>query len=252
MLPWTYQHLPQQGSVRSLAGTVSSDRYGLGLAADTQFENRVMHGDAFVRVPRSMARSAPAAELDSTVALGGSRLALSGQYLPYEAGLIVDVETDIDDLELRADDFAGSSSVLRPGRNDKVSAYKSGHVQLDFQSAHDPAAVIQPPTLAYHLNRGGVEHRTLRVMRTVTVLIGRLLDTQGKPLKGAMLINHAGRSVSEADGFFVVDISESIPTLDVMHQGQRPCFLRLSMDALREEGDGRRRPDLRQQQSGSG
>ena len=232
----TYQHLPQQGSIRSLAGTVSSDRYGLGLAADTQFENRVMHGDAFVQRSSFNGEISAGVNLDSTVALGGSRLALSGQYLPYEAGLIVDVETDIDDLELRADDFAGSSSVLRPGRNViPVSAYKSGHVQLDFQSAHDPAAVIQPPTLAYHLNRGGVEHRTLRVMRTVT-LIGRLLDTQGKPLKGAMLINHAGRSVSEADGFFVVDISESIPTLDVMHQGQRLCFLRLSMDAPREEG----------------
>lgn len=232
----TYQYLPEQGSLRSLAGTVSFDRYGSGLAADTQFENRVMHGDAFVQRSSFNQQVSAGLNLDSTLAVGGDRLGFSGQYLPYEAGLIVDVETDVPDLQLRAHDSAGGSSLLRPGRNVvPVSAYKSGHVQLDFLSGEESGAVIQPPTLGYHLNRGGVEHRTLRVMRTVTVM-GRLLDERGQPLRGAMLVNHASRGVSEADGFFIVEISEAVPTLEVSHQGRPMCLLRMRPDGPREDG----------------
>ncbi|MCU1733028.1 MULTISPECIES: TcfC E-set like domain-containing protein [unclassified Pseudomonas] len=232
----TYQHLPEQGSVRSIAGTVSFDRYGTGLTADTQFENSALNGDAFIQRSSFNQDFSAGLNLDSTLAVGGDHLGFSGQYLPYAAGLIVDVETDVPNLQLRANDSEGSSSVLRPGRNVvPVNAYKSGHVLLDFLSGYDASAVIQPPTLTYHLNRGGVEYHRLRVMRTVTV-IGRLLDEQSKPLRGAMLINHASRGVSEADGFFVVEISEAVPTLEVQHRGRQLCVLRVDPQGPREDG----------------
>lgn len=72
-------------------------------------------------------------------------------------------------------------------------------------------------------------------MRTFTV-IGRLLDDRGEPVSGAMLINHASRGVSEADGFFVVEVSESVPTLDVQHRGRPLCLLRLDPGGPREDG----------------
>nr|WP_225422600.1 TcfC E-set like domain-containing protein [Pseudomonas huaxiensis] len=232
----TYQYLPEQGSVRSIAGTLNLDRYGTGLSADTQFENSALNGDAFIQRSSFNQDLSAGLNLDSTLAVGGDHLGFSGQYLPYNAGLIVDVETDVPDLLLSASDSEGGSSVLRPGRNVvPVSAYKSGHVQLDFQSGYDASAVIQPPTLAYHLNRGGVAYETLRVMRTVTV-IGRLLDDHGKPLRGAMLINHASRGVSEADGLFVVEISEATPTLEVLYKGRQLCVLHVSPQGPREDG----------------
>ena len=94
--------------------------------------------------------------------------------------------------------------------------------------------MIQPSSLTYHLNRGGVDYRVLRVMRTVTVL-GRLLDHNGQPLRGAMVINHASRSVSEADGFFAVEMSESTPTLEIRQGGQRLCLLSLDPGVQRQE-----------------
>ncbi|MCX7127746.1 CS1-pili formation C-terminal domain-containing protein, partial [Aeromonas sp.] len=78
--------------------------------------------------------------------------------------------------------------------------------------------------LPYHLNKGGVAYHQVRVMKTVTV-IGRLLDGQGSPLKGAMVVNHAGRTVSEADGFFAVEMSERNPSLQVDYQGRQQCVL---------------------------
>jgi len=76
----------------------------------------------------------------------------------------------------------------------------------------------------------------VRVLRTVTVL-GRLLDGQGQPLRGAQVINHASRSVSEADGFFAVEMSEGTPTLEIRQRGQPLCLLRLDLDGLTREGE---------------
>ncbi|MFD2642717.1 TcfC E-set like domain-containing protein [Pseudomonas japonica] len=231
----TYQQDLDHGTFRSLAGTVNADRYGTAFAANTQFENQALYGDAYVQNSSYNNDISAGLNLESTLALGGGKLALSGQYLPYEAGLIVDVETDFKDLKLRVDDLDGHSSLLRPGRNViPVNAYKSGSVQLDFADGGVPAAVIQPSALSYHLNRGGVDYRLLRVMRTVTVL-GRLLDVHGQPLKGAMVINHASRSVSEADGFFAVEMSESTPTLEIRQGGRRLCLLSLNTGTERQD-----------------
>jgi len=231
----TYQQDIEGSTLRSVGGTLNGDRYGVGLAANAQFENRALHGDAYVQNSSYNNQVSGGLNLESTLAIGGGKAALSGQYLPYEAGLIVDVESDYPELKLRVDDMDGHTSLLRPGRNVvPVSAYKSGSVQLDFEGEGAPTAVIQPSSLSYHLNRGGVDYRTLRVMRTVTVL-GRLLDHHGQPLRGAMVINHASRSVSEADGFFAVEMSESTPTLEVRQGGQRLCLLRLDTGAQRQD-----------------
>src|SRR5690606_25677825 len=97
--------------------------------------------------------------LQSVVAVGGGKVAMTGQYLPHEAGLIVDVDSDLPNIPLRADVDQGLSATLHPGRNIiPVGAYKSGYVQFDFDGEHDPAAVVQPSSLDYHLNRGGVEY----------------------------------------------------------------------------------------------
>ncbi|MDP0919456.1 hypothetical protein Q6272_30870, partial [Klebsiella pneumoniae] len=69
--------------------------------------------------------------------------------------MIVDVESDLDDIQVRADDFNGTNAMLRPGRNFiPVSAYKSGTVSFDFEGNDVPAASIQPARTTYHLNKG--------------------------------------------------------------------------------------------------
>lgn len=230
-----YQQDVELGPLRSVGATLTADRYGAGLGGDTQFENQLLHGDAYLQRSSYNGEFSGGLNLESLVAIGAGKAAVSGQYLPHEAALIVDVDSDIDGLKLRADDALGVN--LHPGRNIiPVTAYKAGHVQFDFESGEATAAVIQPSSMDYHLNRGGIDYRQLRVLRTVTVL-GRLLDGQGQPLRGAQVVNHASRSVTEADGFFAVEMSESTPTLDIRQQGQALCLLRLDLNALPREGD---------------
>lgn len=230
-----YQQDVELGPLRSVGATLSADRYGAGLEGETQFESQVLHGDAYVQRSSYNGEFSGGLNLESLVAIGAGKAAVSGQYLPHQAALIVDVDSDIDGLKLRADDALGAN--LHPGRNIiPVTPYKAGHVQFDFDNGDTTAAVIQPSSMDYHLNRGGIEYRQLRVLRTVTVL-GRLLDGQGQPLRGAQVVNHASRSVSEADGFFAVEMSHTTPTLDVRLRGQALCLLRLDLATLPREGD---------------
>ncbi|MBM7399798.1 outer membrane usher protein FimD/PapC [Pseudomonas sp. M5] len=230
-----YRQDVEIGPLRSIGATLSADRYGTGLGADTQFENPFMQGDAYLQRSSYNGEFTGGLNLQSLLAVGAGKAAVSGQPLGHQAALIVDVDTDIDGLRLRADDAMGVN--LHAGRNIiPVTAYKPGHVQFDFDGSEATAAVIQPSSVDYHLNRGGIDYRQVRVLRTVTVL-GRLLDGQGLPLRGAQVINHASRSVSEADGFFAVEMSEAAPTLEIRQRGQPLCLVRLDLEGLTREGD---------------
>ncbi|WJD63998.1 TcfC E-set like domain-containing protein [Pseudomonas kurunegalensis] len=230
-----YQQDVDMGAIRSLGATVNVDHYGVGVGGDTQFSNEALFGDAYAQTSSYNGELSGGLNLQSTLAVGGGKVAMSGQYLPHDAGLVIDVSSDIEHLKLRADDVLGMSATLHPGRNViPVTALRSGSVQFDFADAEDPAAVIQPASLDYHLNRGGVEYRQLSVMRTVTVL-GRLLDAQGRPLRGALVINHASRSVTEDSGFFSVEMSESTPTLEIRRDGKVACLLTLDPQQLERE-----------------
>lgn len=89
-----------------------------------------------------------------------------------------------------------------------------------------------------------MEYRQLHVMRTVTVL-GRLLDAQGQPMRGALVMNHASRGVSEVDGHFTVEMSESTPTLEIRSAGAAACLLKLDPAGLQREDDVLLAGDLR-------
>lgn len=233
----TYQQDVDLGALRTLGGTASFDRYGTGLSANGQFYNQYLFGDAYAQRSSYNGELSGGLNLQSTVAVGGGQLAASGQSQLQDAGLIVDVQTDLPNLSLRADDALGGSTVLRPGRNViPVTAYKSGHVLFDFDGDRESAAAIQPSSLDYHLNRGGVEYRQLKVLRTVTVL-GRLLDHKGRAMAGAMVVNHASRSVSDTAGYFVLEMSESTPTIEVRQGGEVACLMNLDPQAMAREQD---------------
>lgn len=211
----------------------------------TSFHGDMLAGDAFAQRSSFNGNLTGGLNLHSTFAVGGQKMALTSQYHGDGAGMIVDVETDLDDITLRADDLSGGSTALRPGRNFvPLTAYRTGSVAFDFDGNHPPAANIQPPRSAYHINKGGVDYRKIRVMKTVTVL-GRLLDPQGRPLKGHHVINHASRGVSEVDGFFSMEMNAGSPTLEVRRGNQLLCQFRLDPSKARSENDVLMIGDLR-------
>jgi hypothetical protein len=241
----TYRKQLQDHVLQSVSATATTDTYGVGMSAMAMMQSDLVNGDGFIQRSSYNNDLTGGLNLDSTFAFGARKMVMTSQAHREGAGMIIDVESDLDGIALRADDLSGSSAVLRPGRNFvPLTAYKSSSVSFDFEGNHVPAASIQPPRSSYHLNKGGVEYRKITISKTVTVL-GRLVDPQGKPLKGHHIINHASRGVSEVDGFFSMEMNAGSPTLQVRFGNQLLCQFRLDPDSARSENDVLMIGDLR-------
>jgi hypothetical protein len=245
----SYRKELQDHVLQSVSATALADTYGVGFSGTANFANDAVNGDVFVQRSSFNDKFTGGLNLDSTVAVGGEKVVMTSQHHGMGAGMIVDVESDVDDIALRADDSSGGSASLRPGRNFiPITAYKNSVVSFDFEGNHPPAASIQPARSRYHLNKGGVGYRKITVSKTLTVL-GRLIDPQGRPLKGHHVINHASRGVSEVDGFFSMEMQAGSPTLEVRQGNQLLCQFRLDTANARHEdnvlmiGDLRCSPD---------
>ena len=215
---------------------MTADRYGTGLDVGADFSSSLARGDLYAQQSSYSKSLGGGLNMESTVAFGGNKLAVSGEPHYNGAGLIIDVDSDVKGVRLRADEHGGNSTLLRPGRNFiPVEPYKTGHIQFDLETEQH-AVNIKPATASYQLNRGGVEYRKIEVMKTITVM-GRVLNHEGQPLRGGHVINHASRSVTENNGFFAVEMNTSAPTLDIQHQGQSLCALTVDLNAHQQENN---------------
>lgn len=229
----------EQGLLRSVAGQATVDSDGLGLSTNAQFEHPALRGDVHAQRSSMGGSLSGGLNLESTMAIGGGKLAIAGtgQVGSIDTGMIVDVDSELPGVELRAHDSRGGTYVLQPGRNVlPVAAYRNGALQIDFHGSAAPAATIQPATLDYHLNKGGVAYGKVEVLSTFTVM-GHLKDAAGQPLAGAHVINHAGRSVTEADGFFTLEMSATTPSMEVRHPKVAGCSFSLDGTTTRPQGD---------------
>ena len=241
----TYNKTLENHVLQNVSVTALADTYGVGVSGLGSFSTDAFNGDAFIQRSSYNGNYTGGLNLDSTVAVGADKIVMTSQHASGGAGMIIDVESDLDDIALRADDLSGGSTTLRPGRNYvSLTAYKNSSVSFDFEGNHVPSASIQPQRARYHMNKGGVGYRKITVSRTLTVL-GRLLDPQGKPLKGHHIINHASRGVSEVDGFFSMEMNAGSPTLEVRSGEQLLCQFRLDTANARSENDVLMIGDLR-------
>lgn len=229
----------ERGPLRNVSGTLTGDRSGASLSGSAGFSSPYLNGDAWGQRNAQGGSLTGGVNLENSIVIGGGAIAVTkrdaGQ--SHDTGMIIDVESDDPKALIRTDDVHGSSQTLRAGRNFvPVTAYRSGQVQFDIDDKGPAAMRVHPPVADYHLNRGGVGYTKVRVMKTVTVL-GRLIDTAGQPLSGAKVVNHAGQSVSEADGFFSLEMHELTPELAVTHHSGTACNIRLPEVKEKREGD---------------
>lgn len=231
--------------LQNVSVTALTDTYGVGVSSLGNFRTDAINGDGFIQRSSYNGNFTGGLNLDSTLVLGGQQMLMTSQYEMRGAGMIVDVESDIDGIALRADDYSGGSAALKPGRNFiPITAYQNSSVSFDFEGNHVPAATIEPARTRYHLNKGGVDYRKIRVMKTLTVL-GRLVNEQGQPLKGHHVINHASRGVTEVDGFFSMEMNAGSPTLEVRQDNRLLCQFRLNANEHRSENNVLMIGDLR-------
>ncbi|MEV3814475.1 CS1-pili formation C-terminal domain-containing protein [Aeromonas allosaccharophila] len=234
-----YQQEVDWGPLRQVSVGSTHDSYGTGLSGYGRFAAPWLGGDLFAQHSSYNEQVTGGINLESVVALGQEgELALGSRDMGgmgNEAAMILDIEADDEAARIRVSDDQGSVQTLGPGRHlVSVPALQSGTLQLEMADHEGAPLTIKPTVLPYHLNRGGVGYGQVNAVSIVTV-IGRLLDGQGTPLKGAMVINHVDRTVSEADGFFAVEMSKHNSNLQVEYQGGQQCDLVLEMDRVKRQ-----------------
>lgn len=227
-----YQQQVDWGPLRQVSVGSTVDSYGSGLSGYGRFGAPWLGGDLFAQHSSYNGEVTGGINLESVVALGREgELALGSREMSgmgNEAAMILDIDADDEAARIWVSDDQGGVQTLGPGRHlVSVPALQSGALQLEMADQDGVPLTIKPAMLPYHLNRGGVGYGQVNAVRTVTV-IGRLLDRQGYPLKGAMVLNHSGRTVSEADGFFALEMSERNPNIKVEYQGSHQCDLSLN------------------------
>lgn len=186
-----------------------------------------MGGDLFAQHSSYNAEVTGGVNLESVLALGREGdLALGFRDtggMGNEAAMILDIAADDEAARIRVNDDLGSVQTLGPGRHlVSVPALQSGALQLEMADHEGMPLTIKPTVLPYHLNRGGVGYGQVNAVSTVTV-IGRLLDEQSQPLRGAMVSNPIGRAFTENDGFFALEASRRQPQFSVEHNGTLHC-----------------------------
>lgn len=236
-----YQQDVDWGPLRQVSVGSTHDSYGTGLSGYGRFAAPWLGGDLFAQHSSYNEQVTGGINLESVVALGREgELALGSREMGSmgnEAAMILDINTDDEAARIRVSDDLGSVQTLGPGRHlVSVPALQSGALQLEMADHEGTPLTIKPSVLPYHLNRGGVGYGQVNAVSTVTV-IGRLLNTQGTPMKGAVVVNHVGRTISEIDGFFAVEMSRMNSNLHVEHQGGLQCNLALDMKMIESEND---------------
>lgn len=208
--------------------TATADRYGAGLSSYNQFDAPLANGSFWGQRSSADRQLSGGLNIGSTLALGQGKAVISRDAQQHQGGgMIVDVVSDDESVDLMAYHETGATP-LKAGRNFiPVQAWKPGAVQIDFPGKDAPALKDWPQYLDYHHVRGGVSSHEVRVMKTVTVM-GRLVDNKGTPLGGAKVINHAGRTVTESDGIFTLELHEKNPVVSIEHHSGMQCEIRLN------------------------
>ncbi|NIG21614.1 hypothetical protein F3J37_23370 [Pantoea sp. Al-1710] len=215
--------------------TATADRYGAGLSSYNQFDAPLANGSFWGQRSSADRQLNGGLNVGSTLALGQGKAVISRDAQQHQGGgMIVDVVSDDESVDLMAYHEAGTTP-LKAGRNFiPVKAWKPGTVQIDFPGKDAPALKAWPQYLDYHHVRGGVSSHEVRVMKTVTVM-GRLVDNQGTPLGGAKVINHAGRTVTESDGMFTLELHEKNPVVSIEHHSGMQCEIRLNPETEKRD-----------------
>ncbi|MGU3522794.1 CS1-pili formation C-terminal domain-containing protein [Enterobacteriaceae bacterium C23F] len=229
------QQWAETNPISATSVTLTGDRHGAGISTYNQFDTVMANGTFWGQRSTEGGKLSGGLNMSNLLALGKDGAVLSRQTTYGNAsGMIIDVVSDDDALQLQALSNSGSFP-LKSGRNFiPVEAWKPGSLQVDAVGVHAPAMKIEPEYLSYHQIPGEVSSHQVRVMKTVSVM-GRLVDANQQPLNGAKVVNHAGRTLSQADGIFTLEMHKNNPEIKIEHPSGVGCTLRLAPEDLEEQ-----------------
>jgi len=227
----TYARLDYQrsseGSIPLLNAGISTDRHGVGAGGGVQFLNRYLRGDVFTTRSSLDGQWAGGLNLDTTLAFGAGHASIGGApSLRFARSMMaIDIEGESPQSRVRAVVRDGESVLLRPGRNlVAVQPFISNRVNFDVEGSAASTTQLNRRAVDFRANAGDVLHEKVSVTQTITAL-GRLMDTENRPVAGAAVVTSVDRTVTEASGVFSIAVAQGRPALSVSRDDQTLCMV---------------------------
>ncbi len=236
-----YQHNFAHGAVQSIDVAGNYARGGSSATASARFSARHLSGDGYVQYATGSGDASLGLNLRSTTAIGGWAIGEAASDLgAARSAVVLDVGADGAALPagLVARMSDGQFVTLHAGRNlVAVDPYRTAHLSFDQLDGKTGGVRFRPESMSVQLYPGGVVHRKLDAIRTITV-VGRVVDANGRPRTGIRIVNHAGQAWPESDGVFTMEVSRQQPTIEIFDGGRDVCHVDLRHRIVRPDASG--------------
>lgn len=165
-----------------------------------------------------------------TIAYGSGNLAASGGQ--EKSGVIV--KTGIDDGAVLAAQVNGRPYRLSGQRNFiPLPSYGSYQVELmNDKNAEDSFDIASGRVLSFTLYPGNVAVYEPEIKQLVTVF-GRITDREGQAIANAPIRNHIGRTQTDAQGQFAMDVDKRFPAISLSLSNAAVCEADLDLKDAR-------------------
>lgn len=214
---------------RAISGNTGPDNTLSG-GGWAQFDTRYANGTLNVA---TTADGSLNSNMTASGSLGwqGKHIALSGRN-DGNAGIIF--ETGLEDSGLLSAKVNGQAVTLK-GKRSYIPVSPYGH--YDVELLNNPDSFESYDIVGGRRNRltlypGNVAVITPEIKQMVTVF-GRLHAEDGSLLTDAAVNNHIGRTRTDGEGAFVMDIDKAFPTIDFSGKGDERCEAQLDLSAAR-------------------
>lgn len=193
------------------------------LSANASVDTQFASGDGWVQHNTEGSTNTAGGNLSQVLMLGGGKMAsASGSTTRgMNSALIVDVESDDDDIVIQA---SGKISEIRltPGRN-VVPAEQWKRDLIQFSATGGDSVKVFPEQKSIQLNKGSVQYVKVNAIKTYS-LIGTLQDEQGKLLKNRFVESDVSGSVINAEGVLTLETGRNNRILKMRAEDGKPAL----------------------------
>ena len=201
----SYNWRPESAGTLSYLGTTASLSKNASTAGmNGGMQGRYASGDFYAQTTSGNGGMYTGVNLSNTLAMGGGKLAASGELRDTSAAVIVDVDSPQHEPDLRVVSASGEISLKR-GRNlVPADVWQQRNMQFDVNGTQ--SFRVYPPGYRYQMNRGSVGYLSVRAVSKKTV-IALLTHTDGTPVLNRETKSDIDRTHVNSDGVVTIDVS---------------------------------------------
>lgn len=218
----SYNWRPEAPGTLSYLGTTTSFSKSANTAGiNGGLQNRYVSGDFYAQTTGGAGGLYTGINLSNTLAMGGGKIAASGEVRDASAAVIVDVDSPQPETGLRVVSASGETT-LKKGRNlVPADVWQQRNMQFDGNSTQ--SMQVYPPGYRYQMNRGSVGYVSVRALKKKTI-IALLTHSDGTPVLNRETKSDIAQAHVNSDGVVTIDASTDAQYIEVAGTETAPAL----------------------------